>query len=67
MEVALNHYAVNAIWEIIKQFSEEDGLHKVERFRENKKDLNRYNLRAENDDDHFSCNIHLAGECYNHI
>lgn len=61
-EVALNRNAVNVIWKLFKQFSEEHGLHKVERYRENEKELDRYDFRAENDDDHFSCNIHLSGE-----
>jgi len=62
--VPLNGKEANVIWKIFKQFSEVHGLHKIERLRNNEKELGRYDFRAENTstNDIFSCSIYLPGE-----
>ncbi len=54
---------VEKIWSIFKKFSENINL-RVERWRNNEKDLNRYDFKAINDntDDSFSCSINLPNE-----
>lgn len=63
-EISLNCEEANAIWKAFKLFSETNGLCKIERLRNNEKELGLYNFKAENKNtgDSFSCLISLPGE-----
>lgn len=60
----LNRTAAGAVWKAFKQFSKDQGLTRIERLRNNEKDLGRYDFRAADSDteDELSCRIYLPGE-----
>lgn len=60
----VNRTAAEAVWKKFKQFGKESGLCQIERFRNNEKELGRFDFRATDPatDDQFSCRIHLPGE-----
>ncbi|NDV94295.1 hypothetical protein D0T84_05100 [Dysgonomonas sp. 521] len=65
-EVVLQKENVEKIWSLFEQFSNNYDL-KIERWRNNEKDLDRYHFEARNDktNDSISCNINLPNEWNN--